>query len=383
MGIAGMSRQPCLGLLVACAWTLGCGDDAEGAGKSSSLPERAGCEPSVQLLEPPADAAARGPWPVGSRVVGIDGLNAEVWYPAAIGSENGLTPRRYDVRDWLPESEQDKIPDSDNPWQTSSVFADLPLDERHGPYPAIVFVHGTAAWRTQSLSMLEHWASRGFVVVAADHPGLYLGDMLSLKLQRDLAGDLTKLSNAITTNSAGLEFLAGRIDATRLAMVGHSAGGVAIASQGDAPGVRVLIPLAAGGVQPGAWLESTLVIGGQADAVVEYAEQVEGYVASPAEKRLVGIERAGHLFPTDLCHLTNASGEDLIAIAQKYQVQNAQFASMLFDCPSDEPPAERVRAIVGFSTASVLEKSLLCDPRLGFDQIATQFPEVTDYREEL
>jgi hypothetical protein len=383
MQSAGVSRRTGLVLLSACLWTLGCSDDAERSAEPSNLPERAGCEPSVQLLEPPEDASARGPWPVGSRVVDIDGLPAEVWYPAQIGSARGRAPKRYDVRDWLPESERDKIPDSDNPWQESNVFADLPLDKGHGPYPVIVFVHGTAGWRTQSLALLEHWASRGFLVVAADHPGLFLGDMLALKLARDLQGDLAKLTSAIATTSAGLEFLAGRVDATRLAMVGHSAGGNAISVQGGGPGVRVLIPLAAGGVQPGASLESTLVMGGQADSVVAYTKQIEGYDASPAEKRLVGIERAGHLFPTDLCHLKNASGEDLITVAQKYQVQSSELASALFDCPSDEPSAERNRAIVGFSTATVLEATLLCDARLGFDGIGSIFPEVTDFREQL
>ena len=45
-------------------------------------------------------------------------------------------------------------------------------------FPVIVFVHGTAGWRSQSLSLVSHWASRGFVVVAADYPGICLHDLL-------------------------------------------------------------------------------------------------------------------------------------------------------------------------------------------------------------
>ena len=44
--------------------------------------------------------------------------------------------------------------------------------------PPVVFVHGTAGFRSQSLEIVTHWASRGFVVIAADHPGLYLGDLI-------------------------------------------------------------------------------------------------------------------------------------------------------------------------------------------------------------
>jgi alpha-beta hydrolase superfamily lysophospholipase len=369
--------------LLACA-TTGCSGDDETTKSSGPDPnERNGCETSVSLLVAPEDAAERGPWPVGSRVVTVAHLSAEVWYPAELGSESGLEPKRYDVREWLPPAERDKIPDSDNPWQDSTTFADLPLDQVHGPYPALVFVHGTAGWRTQSLALLEHWASRGFIVLAADHPGLYLGDLLALQTQRDLEGDLAALLNAITTTPSGLEFLAGRIDTTRLGMVGHSAGGGAIAAQGSTSGVRVLIPLAAGGTMAGSSLESTLVMGGRADGVVDYGEQVAGYDASPPRKRLVGIEKAGHLFPTDLCHLHNAAGEDLVEIAQKYQIQNAQFASLLFDCPSDEPSAETNRAITSFATATVLEETLLCDDRASFDGMTTRYPEVTELREQL
>jgi dienelactone hydrolase len=373
-----VARFPPLALAL---WLFGCGSSDEPA--QSPAPERTGCESNVALLDSSADAAAPGPWPVGARVVNVQGLVAEVWYPATPGSEQGATPKRYDVRDWLPEDQRDEIPDADAPFQDGGAYPDLPLDDAHGPYPAVVFVHGTAGWRTQSLALVEHWASRGFVVIAADHPGLYLGDMLALNLARDLGGDIEKLRSTLVTPSGDLAFLSNRIDATRIGMAGHSAGGNAIANQGESPGVRVLIALAAGGTTAGSALESSLVMGGKADAVVPYAEQVGGYEASPRKKRLVGVEGAGHLFPTDLCHLENAAGEDLVEIAQKHQIQNAQFASVLFDCPTTEPPREQNRQIVSFATAAVLEETLLCDERASFDGFAARFPEVTELREEL
>lgn len=357
-----------------------CGSDSEdGAGNPASN-DVVGCEPGVRLLPTPDDPALPGPWPVGARVIDIQGLVAEVWYPAKPGTEKGAAPKRYDVREWLPESEKTKIPDADNPWQKSVSYSDLPLDEAHGPYPVVVFVHGTAGWRTQSLAHLEHWASRGFVVVAADHPGLYLGDILALNTNRDLPGDIAKVVAGIANANAGFEPFAGHLDAVRLGMVGHSAGGGAVSTQGSTPGVRVVIPLAAGGVVDGSQ-ESVLIMGGKADAVAQYSNQESGYASSPAPKRLVGIEKAGHLFPTDLCHLANDKGEDLVQIAQTYQIQNAQFASLLFDCPADEPSAERNRDIVNFATASVLEETLACKTTSVLGEIATRYPEVTTFEE--
>ena len=106
----------------------------------------------------------RGPWSVGVRTVEIGRLTVEVLYPAVPGSEEGIEPLDVDIRCALPESERSKVTDDVRPIPSCDCYSDLPLDDAHGPYPLILFVHGTASWRTQSLSLMEHWASRGFVV---------------------------------------------------------------------------------------------------------------------------------------------------------------------------------------------------------------------------
>ena len=379
------------GLVVAIAAGCGGGDEASGgaggsagsggSGASGGVPnEVAGCDTTTLLEKPDYDQL--GPWPVGARTVTVDGLTTEVWYPAELGSGAG-DGKLYDLRDWLPESEKDKIPDQDNPYQPCDCYDGLPLDAARGPYPVVIFVHGTAGFRTQSLELMVHWASRGFVVLAADHPTLYLADMLSLNtIGRDLAGDLAKLHAGISAQSAELEFLKGSVDASRMALAGHSAGGGAIADQGDLPGVRVLMPLAARGVEAGSSLESTLVMGALEDGVANYQGQVDGYVASPAPKRLVGISNTGHLFPSSLCWLTNSSGEDMVEVATKYQIQNAQFASILFDCPDGMLSQEVTHAIVAYSTAATLEETLHCDAGSPFDGIEQRFTDIGEFREE-
>src|SRR5690606_28553268 len=115
-------------------------------------------------------------------------------------------------------------------------------------------VHGTAGFRSQSLELVEHWASRGFVVLAADHPGLWLKDLLGSvcgapMVPQDLGGDLGRMVAAVQAPAGELEFLAGHVDAGRIGMAGHSAGGNAIAGSGSV--AQVLIPMAAGGVKAG------------------------------------------------------------------------------------------------------------------------------------
>ncbi|MBL8718411.1 MAG: hypothetical protein JNL79_20685 [Myxococcales bacterium] len=137
-----------------------------------------------KLLAVPTDTSQRGPWPVGAKTVTLAGLVTEVWYPAVVGSDAGKTKLQYDIRKHLPPADAAKIPDADNPLQACDCYADLPMDTAHGPYPLVLFIHGTAAFRTQSASQATHWASRGFVVVAADHPGIGLQDILAGQRRR-------------------------------------------------------------------------------------------------------------------------------------------------------------------------------------------------------
>lgn len=356
-------------------------DDTTGAG--ADVP---GCDGGA-FLPVPKDTSLPGPWPVGARTVTIGGLTVEAWYPAELGSEAGQEKIRYDIRTGLPDAEKDKVPDADNPWQDCECWRDLPLDTAHGPYPAVIFVHGTAGFRSQSLEHVIHWASRGFVVLAADHPGLWLKDLLGSlcgvpMVPQHLADDVGELTAALAEPAGDLAFLAGHVDASRLAMSGHSAGGGAIAGAGDA--ARVLIPMAAGGVEAGASLESTLILGALSDQVVAYSSQQEGFTDSPAPKRLVGIADAGHLAFSSLCSLKNAQGQNFLEIAQANDVCGAQFASLLFDCDPEYTPDATSWEIAQYASSAVLESVLRCtDAADNFAELQAKFPEVAEYQEAL
>lgn len=354
--------------------TSGGGADVPGCAGGSFLPV-------------PEDTSKPGPWPVGARAVTIGGLNAEVWYPAAPGSEAGKEKIRYDIRTGLPDSEMGKVSDADNPWQDCDCYRDLPLDEGHGPYPGIVFVHGTAGFRSQSLEFVLHWASRGFVVIAADHPGLWLKDLLGQlcgqgSVPQNLGGDISTLVAALKVPVGDVAFLADHVDGERIGMAGHSAGGGAIKGSGGV--ARVLIPMAAGGVSEGAALESTLIFGAQSDKVVNYPSQQQGFMTSPAPKRLVGIANAGHLAFSSLCSLKNANGQDFLEIATANGVCGAQFAGALFDCDPMYTPDPVGWDIVRYASAAVLESVLRCsDVDKNFAELQTRYPEVGEYQEAL
>jgi hypothetical protein len=356
------------------------GGAAGSGGAGGTGGEAMGC-PGTKLYKVPEDTGARGPWPVGAKTVTVGTLATEVWYPATLGSEAGQTAIQYDIRKWLPVTEQTKIPDVDNPWQPCNCYRDLPFDTSHGPYPVVIFVHGTAAWRAQSVQIMTHWASRGFVVVSQDHPGLYLADYLDFKLVSNLVGDTDALIAALKAPSADLQFLASFIDMTHLGMSGHSAGGGAITGYGGQ--AMVLIPLASGGVTAGAALKSTLVMGGQADSVANYTGQQNGFNSSPAPKRLVGIANAGHLNFSDICAVGKDKG-GLLAIAQKYMVKNANLAGFLFDCKDTQLLPEQGWPIINRATTAALESVLMCSTTAAksFDAVKTD-PNVGEYKEML
>ncbi|HMR79151.1 MAG TPA: hypothetical protein PKD61_28795, partial [Polyangiaceae bacterium] len=135
--------------------------------------------------------------------------------------------------------------------------------------------------------------------------------------------------------------------------------------------------------QPGSELSSILVMGGVADKVVAYSKRVEGYAASPTKKRLLGLAKGSHLFPSDLCWLKSASGLNILQVAQKYQIKNANLAGALFDCPADQLSQADSRAIVNYATAAALEETLHCKSGDPFASIQTRFPAVSEYQQQL
>jgi len=320
-------------------------------------------------------------------------MRVELWYPAQLGSEAGAEPAVYDIRQWLPESEKAKVSDEKHgPPQGGGGHRDLPFDADHGPYPAVVHIHGTAAFRAASASQTVHWASRGFVVAAADHPGMLMGDMLASvapgqctpgTIPQDLDRDVDTLLAALTAAAGDLSFLSGHVDMTSIAIVGHSQGAGAAARMSGKPGVKVDMPLATGsGVLPSPTLESSLILAGMSDTVIPYASNQTAYAASPSPKRLVGIQNAGHLVVTDLCGLRNPEGKDLVEIGTEVGICGMNLAGFLWDCSASYVSQERGAEIVNYATTAVLEETLHCADRSSqLAELRTKYGEVGELQE--
>lgn len=286
------------------------------------------CKGQDALLKNPADPSARGPYPVGSALGSVDlgggrVLTVEVWYPAKVGSEAGQTAQTYDVREHTPPPQAKKLADAKNVTQQDcDCYRDLPVAD--GAFPVVVMIHGTAAFRTASMHQQTHWASRGFVVAAADHPGIQLYDLLNIVNAKlppkvDQSGDARGMLTALEGGTgSGFDALAGHMDFTKVGLAGHSAGGMALKDMGDV--ADVLVPMSGGMPNAGSRVKSTLVLSAQNDTIVNYAGEVKGYESSTVvPRRFAAVELLGHLFCTDLCY-TGASAGGIVKIAENHGI---------------------------------------------------------------
>lgn len=352
-------------MLLPLAWLIGCPEPPVGE-LQPALPLEDGCS-GTQVYARADDPGQPGPWPVGVRTVTLEDLTVELLYPAVLGSESDKSPMSVDIRYALPESQRVLISDAKTPVVNCDCYRGLPLDTAAGPYPLVLFVHGTASWRTQSLSLMRHWASRGFVVASADHPGLWLQDLLAgicgipVGASQDLQRDLRLILDGFTAGQEPLQFLDGAVDLKRVAVTGHSAGGIAAATAATLPGVETIISMAGDEEVPSeAALKSALYLGGMADTVIPFDRTREAFGATLQGKGLMGITEAGHLVFSDLCELTNGDGQNLVEIAVEAGVCGTEFASRLFDCASSTIPPVQANAIVKSASTWVLERDLHC-----------------------
>ncbi len=364
---------------VSAAASSACSTDSAGEPRTPPpippVNEAVGCDDAA-LLERPTDPTERGPWPVGTRRVQIGRLAVDVFYPAERGSDFDVDPATFDIRTFLPASQQGFVSDARNPGQRCDCARDLPVDDDHGPWPVVLFVHGTASFSTQSLSDVTHWVSRGVVVLAATHPGLYLADNLAIFCPddvsgpRDLQGDLDALRAAIADGGAGVPFLAGALSG-HIALVGHSAGANAVVEaanrwQDDAD-LDVVVSLAGSATltRPGT---SFLALSGTKDGVVRSSASMEAWASSTPPRRFVSLEDAGHLAFSDLCETRNADGENLLEIAQDERICGADAAGFLFDCSPELLKDALARPIVRAATTWAFEERLFCaTPPVSFE----------------
>lgn len=195
---------------------------------AESAPALSVVEPAPQPHTPRPDVPAygvRGPYAVGVRDFVIEPtdeftrpLTSSVWYPA-LNPQGEAESITYLVD--FPGGVMPPMPVG------GRAMADASPDPTNAPYPLVVFVHGQWMFRQQAIYLVEHLASHGFVVMAADYADNWgniftkpvhedeITRQIDVKRQLDFAEQLTAVGYPLT----------GLMDMEHVAVTGHSFGG--------------------------------------------------------------------------------------------------------------------------------------------------------------
>lgn len=153
-------------------------------------------------------------------------LSVKAWYPA-LNPEERPEVIAYDV--------DVKFPDwselVDSPVVFGRALEGAPINDGAGAWPVVLFSHGyglSAEWYS---ALVEHYASRGFVVLAPSHGELEWLEAAEASFERPVdVRDALDLAEAL--NAEGGPW-AGTLAMDKVALVGHSYGGyTALASAG-------------------------------------------------------------------------------------------------------------------------------------------------------
>ncbi len=339
----------------------------------------AACGPRVEPLDLPDDPAVQGA-PVGVQTFALDDLTLEVWYPASDDADDGAGVE-VDVSEFVPATVDDLLGGVALPSIASYAVRDAALRHTGEPLPVVLFSHGFGGFRTQSIDYVQHLASRGYVVVAPDHPGRMLGDVLpcmfdslvaDCSIDTDDPGedDLPDALDAVQSWNARVDgFFEGRLDLDGVGLAGHSAGGRSTAAVGAVDErFTALMPMTTDGslerVVP------VLYAVGTCDATMPVEQSEQAFEPIP-DGRWLELTGAGHLAPTDLCDLDlGAFADDLLAPRDDVNtIWLDQLVGLATDgCPQDPPQLEHEDCAESYQPLEVSQAALRHYATVFFDQ---------------
>lgn len=279
------------------------------------------------------DPSLMGPFAVGvqTRVEldfhrkGMDGVEprrlvTEIWYPAAEASRS-QEKVSYSIENVLPPMLVEKLSHLTVPPFPTDAVRDAEARKSHGPYPVILFSHGSMAIRFQSTYLTSYLASHGYVVIAPDHEGntftqLDQGNVLSpdaqlqslLNRPHDLLFLLDRYSDLAEDDS-----LFGMLDVDRVGVTGHSFGAVtALRAAGLDSRIDAIAPQCPAGYSL-SWIDIEKPL--EEVGIPVMVQMAEGDMTTPpAMARSIwdhvrepgyylSLQSAGHFTYSDLCLL--------------------------------------------------------------------------------
>ncbi len=290
------------------------------------------------------DPMALGPFPVGvktftfndpERTTELTGeprrLVTEIWYPAVQDTrdmETWIYELQAEAEDEQLGDARDKVLATDIEGLPSIAVRDAEIARSHGPFPVILFSHGSNGIRWQSLFYTEHLASHGYIVISTDHEGNTLWDLFRDGWNSLTVGasalprvqDMTYLlDRAFEFNQDPEDFFYQMMDEELVAATGHSFGGfTSIAAPCNDPRIKVSVPHSPVismamlfGCDLDAYNVPIMVMGGTKDNTLNWKDQYCDYrMIQGVPKYLYELENGGHFTFSEMCAL------DLVRMAE-------------------------------------------------------------------
>lgn len=212
------------------------------------------------------------------------------------------------VDDSRPTAPNGGAPGSD----TRTLHTTIYHPDAPGRFPLIVFAHGLGAVGPIYSVILQAWAAEGYVVAAPDFPlsrsrapgGSTADDYVQQPADVSFVIDEMLRLDADATSP-----LHARVDGAHIGAAGQSLGGlttfgVTLNTCCRDPRIAAAVPMAgllwpfSGGDYDGAIAPPTLIIHGDADDTVPYAEALTAYeILDRTPKALLTIRGGGHILP--------------------------------------------------------------------------------------
>jgi dienelactone hydrolase len=202
-----------------------------------------------------------------------------------------------------------------------------PTSTAEGTFGAVAISPGYTGTQSTLAWMGPRLASQGFVVITIDTNSLF--DQPSSR------GDQLRAALRYLTDSSSVR---SRIDASRLAVAGHSmGGGGSLEAAADQPSLQAAVPFAP-------WNSTknwsglrvpTFIIGGENDSIAPVSSHsIPFYNSIPAasEKAYMELDGAGHLFPLSS---NTTMAKYMISWLKRFVDNDTRFEQFLCPAPND------------------------------------------------